>query len=282
MRHSHWLVIALAIGLGLLTARSNLAPESCSRCAQAIQPHLESIFSPPVQMSLPYPTPPVDEEWRKLSAEKRLHNVRARLMPMLAEELDKHGLSLGQPAFIRLFKESRELELWLQSASGWKRFRTYPIAAMSGELGPKLKEGDGQAPEGIYSVTHRSLNPASSYHLSFNIGYPNAYDQHHARSGSYIMIHGAEVSIGCFAMTDPVIEEIYLIVEAALNQGQSLIQVHAFPFRFTEEKCASQLTTTHPWGAFWQELQPIYAHFETHLVPPKVDSLAGRYSLISP
>jgi murein L,D-transpeptidase YafK len=227
-------------------------------------------------LSLPYAPPPAPEQWQAMSAADRLANTRSRLLPELHNELAAHQLKLGQPAFIRIFKESRELELWLQNSEGWQLFRTYPIAVFSGTLGPKTREGDMQAPEGFYSVTKQQLNPASSYHLSFNIGYPNAYDLHHQRTGSFIMVHGAVVSIGCFAMTDPLIEEIYLIVESALNNAPS-VPIHIFPFRMTEERLQKEPTSAHL--DFWQNLRPAHDLFEKDKLVPKITVENGRYRI---
>ena len=126
-------------------------------------------------------------------------------------------------------------------------FETYPICAWSGELGPKLAEGDRQAPEGFYAVGLKQLNPNSNYHRAFNLGFPNAYDRALGRTGSFLMVHGDCVSIGCYAMTDQGIDEIYRIVEAALHQGQREVPVHAFPFRMTEKAMAEK--AGHRWAA---------------------------------
>ena len=83
-----------------------------------------------------------------------------------------------------------------------RRFATYPICLWSGRLGPKLREGDRQAPEGFYTVSAEQLNPNSRWHRSFSLGFPNAFDQAHGRTGSFIMVHGGCPSIGCYAMTD--------------------------------------------------------------------------------
>jgi len=227
-------------------------------------------------LTLPYPAPPPPEEWRGMDATARLIHVRTRLLPRLHEELAAQNCRLGQPAFIRIFKESRELELWLQSPSGeWHLFRTYPIACFSGTLGPKTREGDMQAPEGFYNVTSKMLNPASNYHLAFNIGYPNAYDLAHQRTGSLIMIHGDTCSIGCFAMTDPLIEEIYLVTEAALKDGRQM-SVHCFPFRMTKERMKKS-DPAHQES--WQELLPAYEMFEKERKVPVVTVENGRYRI---
>lgn len=228
----------------------------------------------PAGISLPYPLPPAAEAWRSLKAPERLADVRARLLPTLHEELAARKCELGQPAFVRIFKESRELELWLKGDSGeWRLFRTYPIACFSGTLGPKTREGDMQAPEGFYSVTQKMLNPASSYHLAFNIGYPNAYDLAQQRTGSLIMVHGDVCSVGCFAMTDAVIEEIYLVVEAAVSGGRSL-PVHCFPFRMTAERMG-RAEAQHV--EFWRGLQGGYDVFDKEKRVPRIEVAGGRY-----
>jgi murein L,D-transpeptidase YafK len=156
-------------------------------------------------------------------------------LPPLPERLAGAELRPGLPVFIRIIKESSELELWMQRGSTWLLLHTYPICRWSGRLGPKLREGDGQAPEGFYVVTAKALNPKSAYHLSFNLGYPNAYDRAHGRTGSFLMVHGDCRSIGCYAMTDAGIEQIYRLVEAALAAGQVGVPVHIFPFRMTAD-----------------------------------------------
>lgn len=203
---------------------------------------------------------------------ERISEVRTRLQPALKQELAAAGFTLGNHAFIRIFKETRELELWLKpkGVTQYKLWKTWPIVAMSGKLGPKLKEGDLQAPEGFYGVTASAMNPASKYHLSFNIGYPNAYDRANERTGGLIMIHGNKVSIGCFAMTDPAIEPIYLTVEAALNHGQPEVPVHVFPFRMTPGRMAQVDVSISPWIEFWKNLQQGYTAFEETKVPPQV------------
>lgn len=229
---------------------------------------------------LPYAPPPPQEEWVGLAANQRLANARARLQPQLDAELSSRGFKLGDAAFIRIFKESNELELWLQpEARGpFRLYCDYRIAFYSGALGPKTKEGDYQAPEGFYSVGRSQLNPASSYHLAFNIGYPNEYDRALKRTGSLIMVHGSNVSVGCFAMTDPVIEEIYLIVEAALDRGHERVPVHVFPFRMTAQRMTEARNKDDEWLGFWENLKEGHDAFETRRSPPGVSIKDGRYS----
>ena len=184
-------------------------------------------------------------------------------------ELGEH---FGKPVFIRIIKEEYILELWLREQNGtWKCFRTYEIAGMSGEIGPKTMEGDEQAPEGFYRVRPQGMNPRSSYHLSFNIGYPNAYDRSLGRTGSYIMVHGSDVSIGCFAMTDEKIEEIYTLVNEAFLAGVKEVPVQVYPFRMTPLRMQEEAQSEH--YAFWQHLLPGWQHTETHHEPyPDTDS----------
>ncbi|WP_395736643.1 murein L,D-transpeptidase family protein [Prosthecobacter sp.] len=226
------------------------------------------------EMPLPYPAPPDARKWQSLSGEQRVSDVRKRLLPRLNEELASTQCKLGQPVFVRIFKESRELELWLQAEkSEWRLFRRYPIACFSGKLGPKTREGDMQAPEGFYQVSLKQMNPASRYHLAFNVGYPNAYDLAQKRTGSLIMVHGDICSVGCFAMTDAVIEEIYLVVEAAVKKGGS-VPVHCFPFRMTEERMKeAEAAHLH----FWQGLVPAYEVFEKERRVPGVKVVDGKY-----
>lgn len=151
----------------------------------------------------------------------------------------------------------------------------WPICTWSGTLGPKLQEGDGQSPEGFYAVGPRAMNPNSSYHLSFNLGFPNAYDRAHGRTGSFLMVHGACVSIGCYAMTDPGIEKIYGLVEQAFANGQRFVRVHAFPFPMTADNMAAM--EGHADHDFWRNLQEGWDWFERTGRPPDVTVRDRRY-----
>lgn len=201
---------------------------------------------------------------------QREKEARERVTPDMKTVLSEKGLALGSPVFIRAFKEERELEFFIENkASGkFELFRTYPIAAASGVLGPKLAEGDRQVPEGFYFSGAKDMNPNSSFHLSFNINYPNAYDRAHGRTGSFIMIHGSNVSIGCLAMTDEKIEEIYALCQAALDKGQPFFRIHVFPFRMTPERMEKAAESPHL--PFWENLKTGYDIFEKNRVPPNV------------
>jgi murein L,D-transpeptidase YafK len=207
-----------------------------------------------------------------------LTHVRQEITPHLKNELEVKGMKLGQPIFIRIFKESKELEIWIKVDAQYKLFKTYPICAYSGALGPKQKEGDKQAPEGFYAVHPDQMNEKSKYHLSFNIGFPNSYDKAHGRTGSYLMVHGNCISVGCYAMTNARMEEIYLLAEAALASGQSGFQVHIFPFRMTNENLQNHQLS--PWMAFWTNLKQGYDYFETKKLPPTIGVRKKEYLII--
>jgi murein L,D-transpeptidase YafK len=192
------------------------------------------------------------------------------------ERLAAHGVALGVPIFIRIFKLESELELWVKKDRRFVRFATYPICLWSGRLGPKLEEGDRQAPEGFYTVDADALNPNSRMHRSFNLGFPNAFDQAHGRTGSFLMVHGGCASVGCYAVTDPAVDEIWRLVTAALDKGQPRFAVHVFPFRMTERNL--RLRRGQPWESFWANLKQGYDLFEQSGVPPLVSVCKGRYA----
>lgn len=191
-------------------------------------------------------------------------------------ELTDAGFALGDEAHIRIFKREHKLELWLQRADGrYALFRDYDICRFSGDLGPKLKEGDKQSPEGFYRVATSQLNPNSRHHLSFNLGFPNAFDRQLGRTGSALMVHGGCSSIGCYAITDASVDEVYAVVEAALAKGQDAVDVHVFPFRMTATALAAEGDNT--WEPFWRNLKTGYDLFEAAGMPPKVAACRGEY-----
>jgi len=209
----------------------------------------------------------------------KAENLMSQVRPQLERQLQRKGLKLGQPIFVRIFKIPGTLEVWVEKDHQFQLFKTYRICTYSGFLGPKTREGDKQAPEGFYSVTPDQLNPKSSYHLSFNIGYPNEYDAARFRGGKYIMVHGDCQSSGCFAMTDNRIEEIYLLAHAALSQGQKQFSVHIFPFHLTPKNLKKYAAS--PWIKFWQNLQPGYTAFEQLRQVPVIAVNKGKYVVSS-
>ena len=199
-----------------------------------------------------------------------------RLEPQLETEMQKKNMHLGQPIFMRIFKEENELEVWVKKGLTYELFKTYTICKYSGTLGPKLKEGDEQSPEGFYTVSPAALNPWSDFHLSFNLGYPNEFDRLHKRTGGALMVHGKCASVGCFAMNDFRIEEIYTIVDAAMSSGQEQFAVHIFPFHMTWDKMAENAKS--PWIPFWENLKQGYDFFQGHRNPPMVTVEEQRYA----
>lgn len=190
--------------------------------------------------------------------------------------IEQKNMAKDLPILVRIFKEESELEVWKQDRSGQMALlRTYPICRWSGELGPKIREGDRQAPEGFYTITPGQMNPNSSLYLSFNLGYPNAYDRAHGRTGTHLMVHGDCSSAGCYAMTDEQITEIFALAREAFFGGQRSFQVQAYPFRMTPKNMAKH--RTNPNMPFWRMLKEGCDHFEVTRVEPKVDVCEKRY-----
>jgi murein L,D-transpeptidase YafK len=209
-----------------------------------------------------------------------LSQVSARaLKPLpaaLAAEIDKRNMPRESPILVRIFKEEAELEVWKQDAEGrFQKLKTYPICRWSGELGPKVKEGDRQAPEGFYTITPGQMNPNSNYYLAFNLGFPNAYDRANDRTGAFLMVHGDCSSAGCYAMTDEQIQEIYALGRDSFLGGQKSFQVQAYPFRMTPLNLARHRNSPHM--AFWRMIKEGSDHFELTRQEPQVDVCEKRY-----
>ncbi|MFT3732513.1 MAG: murein L,D-transpeptidase family protein [Hyphomicrobium sp.] len=196
---------------------------------------------------------------------------------VLQERLREKGVTLASPILIRIFKAESELEIWKQKETGgpFILFATYPICHWSGTLGPKLRDGDRQAPEGFYTVSRAQARHVGRWPISIDIGYPNVLDQSHARTGSDILIHGGCSSVGCFAMTNPVSEEIHQLTLAAIDSGEELVPVQVLPFRMTNENMLAQSAS--PWRSFWTNLKEGYDLFERTKRPPMIGVCSGRY-----
>ena len=194
---------------------------------------------------------------------------------MLAK-LEAKNMEKESPILVRIFKEEAELEVWKQEKSGrFALLNTYPICRWSGQLGPKIKQGDRQAPEGFYTITPGLMNPNSNNYLAINTGFPNAYDRANGRTGAFLMIHGDCSSSGCYAMTDEQIAEIYALARESFFGGQKSFQIEAFPFRMTPLNMAKHRNSPHM--AFWKMLKQGYDHFEVTHLEPKVDVCEKRY-----
>jgi murein L,D-transpeptidase YafK len=196
--------------------------------------------------------------------------------PKLLAEMVAKDMDLQSPILVRLFKQEAVLEVWKQDRSGhFALLKTYPICRWSGDLGPKVREGDRQAPEGFYSITPAQMNPQSAYYLSFNTGYPNAYDRSLGHSGSDLMVHGDCSSRGCYAMTDEQIAEIYSLGRESFFGGQKSFQFQAYPFRMTALNLAKH--RNNPNMPFWKMIKEGYDHFEVTRLEPKVDFCEKKY-----
>ena len=190
--------------------------------------------------------------------------------------LGKKGMDAQAPIFVRIFKEESELEVWKQRDDGrYYHFKTYPVCNWSGDLGPKVKQGDRQAPEGFYTVTREQMNPDSKFHLAMNLGYPNSYDRAHRRTGEFLMIHGKCKSAGCYAMTDALIEEIYAMARETFVGGHDSFQVHAYPFRMSDENMVRY--ARHEAYPFWKTMKEGYDYFEISRQLPTVAVCNRRY-----
>ncbi len=210
---------------------------------------------------------------KKLSEEEATMNKAKH--DSLEVRMDVTNSKFGDEVFIRIFKDEKLLELWIRPASDdqYHLLKIYDICTYSGSLGPKLREGDRQSPEGFYKVYKSSLNPHSKFTLSFNLGYPNRYDRAHGRTGSYLMVHGKCVSIGCYAMGDDNIRQIYHLVHDALYGGQRYVSVHIFPFRMEhlDDHAGNK------WYTFWQNLKEGYDLFEESKILPRVKVRGKEY-----
>ncbi|MDJ1157466.1 L,D-transpeptidase family protein [Chelatococcus sp. SYSU_G07232] len=196
--------------------------------------------------------------------------------PQTVALMESKGMARNAPVLIRSYKKEAELEVWKQTKSGkYALLKTFPICRWSGQLGPKVREGDRQAPEGFYAITPAQMNPNSNYYLSFNMGYPNAFDRAYGRTGSYLMVHGACSSAGCYSMTDDQIAELYALVRDAHAGGQKAVQMQAMPFRMTPENMAKHRLD--PNIAFWRNLKEGSDHFEVTKEEPKVAVCGKRY-----
>jgi murein L,D-transpeptidase YafK len=196
--------------------------------------------------------------------------------PKLIADMTAKDMDLQSPMLVRIFKQEAELEIWKQDRAGrFALLKTYPICRWSGDLGPKVKEGDRQAPEGFYSISPAQMNPQSSFYLSFNTGYPNAFDKALGRTGSQLMVHGDCSSRGCYAMTDEQIAEIYSLGRESFFGGQRAFQLQAYPFKMTPVNMAKH--RNNPNMPFWKMIKQGWDHFEVTRHEPKVDFCEQKY-----
>ena len=173
--------------------------------------------------------PVINKVKAKETVESRIENIHENVWNRLENDLALAGYKMDYPKEIILaaFKEEKILQVFSKDFSGIKLIKEYPFTAFSGQLGPKLKEGDKQIPEGIYKVEY--LNPNSSYYLSIKVSYPNEFDKSKtafadvSEMGGDIFIHGKSVTIGCIPIGDEAIEEVFLLTQKAMNNDIKVI-----------------------------------------------------------
>ncbi|WP_457106434.1 L,D-transpeptidase family protein [Methylobacterium sp. P5_C11] len=200
----------------------------------------------------------------------------APIAPQTVALMQTKGMQQSDPILIRAYKKEAEMEVWKRGGDGrYALLKTYPICRWSGQLGPKTREGDRQAPEGFYTITPGLMNPNSSYYLSFDTGFPNAVDRANGRTGKYLMVHGTCSSAGCFAMTDATIAEIYAIAREAFVGGQRSFQFQSYPFRMTAQNMAK--FRNDPNIGFWQNLKEGSDYFEALGEEPKIGQCGTKY-----
>jgi murein L,D-transpeptidase YafK len=201
----------------------------------------------------------------------------APIPPATMALMETKGMSRNDPILMRAYKKESEIEVWKRGRDGrYALLKTYPMCRWSGQLGPKTREGDRQAPEGFYTITPAQMNPNSQLYLSFNLGYPNAYDRAHGRTGSHLMVHGSCSSQGCFAMTDEAISEVYALARESFAGGQRSFQFQSYPFRMTAENLAKHRLD--PNIAFWRNLKEGSDYFEIAKQEPQVAVANQQYA----
>ena len=220
---------------------------------------------------------------RSLMAMATVALVLATLGPALSQPSNGPAAPLepapvlvaSNPLLIRIFKEESEFEVWMLKGERFELLATYPICAWSGTLGPKEYEGDRQTPEGFYAVDLKHVGMVSRHLRAIDIGYPNGFDRSLGRTGSHILVHGGCKSVGCFAMTNPLMDQIYALAERALLAGQDAIPVQIFPFRMTEVNLKRHADSR--WYDFWSNLKQGYDTFEETRKAPVVHACNGSY-----
>jgi murein L,D-transpeptidase YafK len=206
---------------------------------------------------------------------KLAKDVRVKVWPKLQSELTDKGLNINSAVYLRIFKDESLLEFWIKSGLRYQLFKSYEICYFSGGLGTKTRSGDGKSPEGFYTIEPGQLNPASNYYLAINIGYPNKLEKLKGYTGDAIMIHGHCASIGCYAMTNPGIEEIYTLVYKAFESGQQKIRLDIFPFRMDDQHLKNYATNS--FLPFWKSMKPGYDLFEKKHIPAATVIKAREY-----
>ncbi|MEM6914937.1 MAG: hypothetical protein AAF491_00120 [Verrucomicrobiota bacterium] len=225
------------------------------------------------------PSHPFEGASSSPESESKARQIIEATRGTLEGELRRLGLEAGNPIFVRLFKEENELELWMKSPEKpeFTLFKIYRIQRWSGTKGPKLREGDGQSPEGFYFVSPARLRSETRHHLGIDLGFPNEYDSEKGRTGSEIMIHAGASSAGSYVLTPSDMNELYTLAALAFDSGQSFFRINSFPFRMTDQRMEKEWKTQPRWIDFWVDLKEGYDFFENVNLPPDVGVEAGEY-----
>lgn len=196
----------------------------------------------------------------------RVKNAYAEKQDLIRKELQQHGLQLSQLNILLIaYKQEAELELWVKdkNSKAYKLLKTFEVCSSSGDIGPKRRMGDNQVPEGFYYIER--FNPASNFHLSLGISYPNKSDRIFSKGvhpGGDIFIHGNCVTIGCLPITDDKIRELYVYAVEASNNGQSRIPAYIFPARLNDKNFESLKKENAALASFWTNLRQGYDIFQ--------------------
>ncbi|KRB62634.1 hypothetical protein ASE04_00160 [Rhizobium sp. Root708] len=216
------------------------------------------------------------ESTTQVDLSKVKNKVEEPLPSRILSEMSAKNMDRNSPIMIRIFKEEGALEIWkAKTDNRFDKIADYKICAWSGRLGPKVKQGDRQAPEGFYNLSRANLNPNSKYYLAINTGFPNRYDAVNGRNGTDLMIHGACSSSGCYSMTDEQVLQIYAFARDAFKGGQTSVQLQAFPFRMTAENMVKHRLNQNI--EFWNMLKVGYDNFEVTKRPPDVNVCEKKY-----
>jgi murein L,D-transpeptidase YafK len=216
---------------------------------------------------------------RELPDSKLATDVRENVWPKLEKELSDKGLKPDSPIYLRIFKDEHLMEIWVKARNQYRLFKTYEVCFFSGGLGTKTRRGDGKSPEGFYTIAPKQLNPVSNYYLAINVGYPNKLEMLKGYTGDAIMVHGHCASIGCYAMTNPQIEEIYTLAYKAFENGQQKIDLDIFPFRMDPGHFKKYAHL--PYQSFWKTMKPGYDLFERNHLPPPAGIEGREYTFAS-
>jgi len=223
----------------------------------------------------------------KTHTDSHVEIARSEYESSLRKLLNKKDIDYEQcEIYLRAFKLEEELQVWAKNISddSFTFIKSYNFCTNSGKLGPKRREGDLQIPEGSYHINR--FNPQSRFYLSLGLNYPNTSDLYFAdktRPGSDIFIHGACVSLGCIAITDDKIKELYTLASQAQSNGQTMIRTDIFPIQFDNEISVTQLHELADYQsnkAFWENLEEVFFDFENTKKLREIQvNEKGRYEL---